>query len=48
MAGLVSAMHVFICRRALESKTWMPAPSAGFLVVPIPSILLKRTTSVVL
>jgi hypothetical protein len=29
MAGLVPAIHVFLCRRALESKTWMPAPSAG-------------------
>jgi hypothetical protein len=29
MAGLVPAIHVFLCRRAPESKTWMPATSAG-------------------
>jgi len=28
MAGLVPAIHVFLCR-APESKTWMPATSAG-------------------
>jgi hypothetical protein len=25
MAGLVPAIHVFLCRRAPESKTWIPA-----------------------
>jgi hypothetical protein len=29
MAGLVPAIHVFLCCRAPESKTWMPATSAG-------------------
>jgi hypothetical protein len=29
MAGLVPAIHVFLCRRAPESKTRMPATSAG-------------------
>jgi len=28
MAGLVLAIHVFLCR-APESKAWMPATSAG-------------------
>jgi hypothetical protein len=25
--GLVPAIHVFLCRNAPESKTWMPATS---------------------
>jgi len=29
MAGRVPAIHVFLCRRAPESKTWMPATRAG-------------------
>jgi len=28
MAGLVPAIHVFLCRRAQENKTWMPATPA--------------------
>src|SRR6516162_4267800 len=28
-AGLVPAIHVFLCSGAPESKTWMPATSAG-------------------
>jgi hypothetical protein len=29
MAGLVPAIHVFLYGLELESKTWMPATSAG-------------------
>src|SRR5262249_38694609 len=42
MAGFVPAIHVFLCRRAPESKTWMPATSAGMTTERADSIERNR------